>query len=114
MATFQSGKVALSFVLRTPEVADGGPPHVGRYGDQVTETGLAPTQHTDEDGAQRLTRAEPREDTCNIADLQQLFRGGAHSRRSRSSLWQRNHDSAHERCKSSLQACRGATLGILP
>ena len=36
MGNFQSGKVALSFALRNP---DGGLPQVGRYVDQVTETG---------------------------------------------------------------------------
>ena len=50
IADVWSGQVTLSFALRNPEVADCGLPQVGRYVDQVTETGLAPTQHTDESG----------------------------------------------------------------
>ena len=45
-----SSKVALSFALVNPEVADGGMPQVGNFVDQVTETELAPTQYTDESG----------------------------------------------------------------
>ena len=63
--------------------------------------GLHPTH-----GRQRHATAhptEPQENICNIADLLQLFCGGAESRRwcTWSSLRQRNHDCAHKRCKSS-------------
>ena len=116
MPNFQRGSVAVSFALRNPEVADGGLPQVGKYVDHVTETGLATTQHTDESGTQRLTRADPREGTCNIADLMQLVRGVVDPRRwyAKSSLWRSEHDCATRRCKSFLQACRAATTGMLP
>ena len=48
-----------------------------------------------------LARAEPREDTCHI-DLLQLFCGVVdhRCRNTWSSLWQRIHYFAHERCKT--------------
>ena len=42
MAKCPSGEVALSFTLTVPEVADGDPPQIGRYVDQVTKTDWPP------------------------------------------------------------------------
>ena len=53
-------------------MSEAGVPLVGWYVDQVKEEGLATAQHSDESGTNGLARAEPREDTCNMADLMLL------------------------------------------
>ena len=112
MANFQSGRVALSFAMRNPKVADNGLPQVGSCADQVTERGWPPPNTQ-----MRAERNDsPRENTWNNADLLQLLCGGVDSRRwcTWSSLWQRNHDCANERCKSPSASMQRSTIGMLP
>ena len=73
---------------------NGGLSQVGRHDSDVTQKRLA-TQCTDESGTHRLTRAEPREDTCNIC----------------------GRVTVTEKLNAAnplLQARRGATVRILP
>ena len=98
ISTWPTSTVAPSFASRNPE--DGGLPQVGRYVDQVTETRLVTTQHADE----RYATAHPSRATRKYPQHRRSAEAPDSRRLStRSSLRQRNHDCAHERCNSPLE-----------
>ena len=101
--------------MRNPEVADGGPPQVGKYVHQVTETGLASTQHTDE--AVRNGSSKPSHEKipvtspicCSSSAVGWIPAAGTPEAVCGRQTMNANTNAAN----LLLQACRGATIGVL-